>query len=105
MTNLSVTSNYLVDVLAAAHQRTTDDFKKSAAAVEGVGVNAWVSHGVACGAGNDAVVEVEARRAEAIRLMIKVADDLATKLRAAAQAYEVTDHKAAQDLDTQLRPG
>jgi hypothetical protein len=105
MTDLSVTSKYLVDVLAPAHQRTAENFKGSATAVNGVGVNVWVNHGVACGPGNDAVVEVEARRAQAIDLMIKVADDLATKLRKAAQLYEGTNRQAAEDLDRQLRPG
>lgn len=105
MTYLSVTSKYLVDVLAKAQQRTTEDFKKSAGATSGVGVNVWVNHGLACGPANDAVVEVEARRAQALGLMIKVAEDLDEKLHKAAELYEGTDHKAAEDIAKQVRPG
>lgn len=105
MTNLSVTSKYLVDVLAAAQDGTRENIRGSAAAVNGVGVNVWVNHGASCGLGNDAVVEVEVRRAEAAELMVKVATNLAVKLRAAAKAYEGTDHRAAQELNKQVIPG
>src|ERR1700753_2375414 len=104
MTNLSVTSSYLVEVLAAAHTKTTENFKNSAAATDGVGVTAWINNGLACGPANDAVVEVEPRRAQALGLMIEVAEDLATKLKTAAKAYEGTDQKAAEDLAKQVRP-
>jgi hypothetical protein len=101
-TDLSVTSKYLDEVLAPKQDRTKDNFKQSAGAVDGVGVNVWVNHGLACGPGNDAVVEVEVRRAEAIGLMIDVATDLADKLRTAAKAYDTTDSQAAQNLDKQM---
>ncbi|WP_102417966.1 ESX-1 secretion-associated protein [Mycobacterium sp. 4858] len=104
MANLSVTSTYL-DKLARAQDATKENFKSSAGAVDGVGVNVWLNHGLACGPGNDAVVGVEVSRAEAIQLMIEVATDLAANLRAAAKAYDGTDQDAAQNLDKQVLPG
>lgn len=104
MANLSVRSDYL-DQLAGKQDATKADFKSSAGAVDGVGVNVWVNHGLACGPGNDAVVELEVFRAEATALMIEVAADLAANLRAAAKAYDGTDRDAAQSLDKQVLPG
>lgn len=99
---LRVTSQYLRE-LADKQDLAAGQIGSAGKAARGIGTKLWVTHGVVCGATNEAVTHAEAARRAAAHAMRGVSTDLAAKLRDAARHYDGTDVEAATNLDDQVR--
>jgi Excreted virulence factor EspC, type VII ESX diderm len=103
MSDLTVTPDYL-DNLATIQDQTADKTGSAATVASGIATDLWVTHGVISGKSNVELISAEAARRSVVEAMQKVSVDLATKLRAAGDAYVGTDGQAAANIDEQVLP-
>lgn len=98
---VSVSPEYL-ELLASKQDSAKEKAGNGAAAGDGIGAMVWISHCVFSGWSCGAMAGIEPMRRAAGEVMQKAANDLAAKLRAAAQTYESVDQELGENLDTQM---
>lgn len=90
--------------LAAVQDSAGRAITAAGLSVQGVGDNMSATHGMICAVTNDAVKAAQRERSGAVRGAADVCDELAAKLRHAADAYDRADAEAKARLDDQLPP-
>jgi ESX secretion-associated protein EspC/F len=101
MSDLVVAPDYL-NQLATIDGQTSDKIGSAAAVATGIKDDVWVTHGMISGESNEALADAEAARRSLVEAMQTYAHDLATKVKAAVDAYVSTDEQAAENIDTQV---
>ena len=98
---VSVSPDYL-KLLASKQDSAKEKAAGAAKAGDGIGSMVWISHGVFSGWSDGAMVGLEPMRKAAGEVMKNAANELAAKLRAAAETYESVDQELKANLDTQM---
>jgi hypothetical protein len=101
MADVLVTPSTL-ETLAKNQEAAVKDAQQAAEAMNGVGTDCWVSHGVISGASNGGFNSIESIRKAAGNAIANASNLMAAKLRTAKKAYEGVDSELAGNLNKQL---
>jgi hypothetical protein len=104
MTTLKLTAAY-VRALGDLHDTAAGEIGDAVGSVQLVGENMSKTHGLICAVTNAAVKAAEAARIDAGTKTRQVSEELADKLRHAADAYDATDAAEERKLQDQMQPG
>lgn len=101
MTELNL-SPTILRTLANSQTTAAPYAQAGADALNGLGSDCWISHGVISGASNGALDTIEGIRKAAGTAFSDASLGLAAKLTAADRAYEGVDSELADNLDAQM---
>jgi hypothetical protein len=102
MDDVRITTEHLKQ-LAANHDEAALGSQSATDVASGISKNVWITHGVASSASNSAFTQAENARRNAGERLKRASNELAAKLRDAANAYESTDKQTSENIAKQLR--